>query len=543
VTLAYRFGAAAGERRARAHPPSFQRLTFRRGTVLAARFASDGKTVVYCGAWQGEAPALYSVRATAPQSQKLDLPPAMLYSVSRSDELLIGLGWHDTIGYTSEATLARASLSGGAPKPVLERVVSADWAPDGQAMAVSRFVGEKDVLEYPIGHALYSTIHWVDQVRVSPDGSLVAFADHPARGDTAGDVLVVDRQGRARTLVRGTKFTVGLAWSADGGEIRWSGARTGNTAAISAVDLSGRGRLLYRSGSNSVLVDGSPAGAALVFQQSARREMSLAAGAEERDLSWLDWSFPTDLSPDGKMVLISEQGDATKEDYLLYLRPTDGSPGIELGTGLGATISPDGRFVAAVRRGGSESLILYPTGVGEPKVVALPGLKPIWACWSPDGRRLLVSADAPNRPAGLYETDLAGGPAHPVSLPPINPYHFRISPDGSTLAALGADGRILLLELRTGAVRHFPKDLAAGDVLSWSADGRSLYYQTLDAMPAKVERLDVVTGRHEPVRDLVSRDRAGVQGVGPVYGTPDGRTFVFSFRRILTDLYLVDGLE
>ena len=54
----WRSGRATPGADARRHSPSpvFRRLTFRRGTVQSARFAPDGKTVVYGAAWDG-APA------------------------------------------------------------------------------------------------------------------------------------------------------------------------------------------------------------------------------------------------------------------------------------------------------------------------------------------------------------------------------------------------------------------------------------------------------------------------------------------------------
>ncbi|HET7453760.1 MAG TPA: hypothetical protein VFL12_13520, partial [Thermoanaerobaculia bacterium] len=370
----------------------------------------------------------------------------------------------------------------------------------------------------------------------------VAFADHSIRGDTAGDLVVTDRAGKLTRLIRGAKFIAGLAWSPEGREIWWSGNTTGNTAVLRAVDLSGRERVIYRSGVNTTIGDRSSSGSALLLQASVRRELRVTTRGStvERDLSWLDWSFPTDMSADGKRVLISEQGDATKEDYLLYLRPTDGSPGIEIGLGTGATISPDGRFAASVR---GEKLMLYPTGVGQPTEVGLPGMKPIWACWFPDGRRLLVSADAPNHPGGLYEKSLDSGAVRPVSAPPVVPYHFRISPDGETVACVSLDGKLTLVSLRTGVSRALPSALDVGDMLSWSADGRALYYQDGNAIPARVRRLDLASGRVELVAEVRPQDSAGVQDVGPVFTTPDGGTVAFSFRRMLGDLFLVDGLR
>ena len=549
AAAAFWIGQGAGERRARSNPPSFQRLTFRRGTVFNARFATDGKTVVYSAAWQGESPALFSVRATGPDSQKLDLPPAMLYSVSRSDELAIGLGWHYTLGFTSEATLARVSLSGGAPRPVAERVVSADWAPDGENLALSRYIDAKDVLEYPIGHAIYSTIGWIDGVRVSPDGSRVAFAEHRLRGDSAGDLLVADRSGKAKVLVRGLTLLDGVAWRSDGSEILWSGVASGNNALISAVDLSGRERLIHRSGISENLYDVSSGGSALVVQTSSRRETYLASrpGGRDRDLSWLDWTFPDDISPDGNWLLSTEQGQATRTDYLAYLRKTDGSPAVQLGVGNATTISPDGRFVAALRApapgGAGSKVVLYPTGAGQSRVVDTPNLDPIWVSWFPDGRRLAVSADAPNHPAGIYEVSLEGGTPRPIPAPPMNPFFISVSPDGTSIGGLSADLRVTILPLRGGSPRIFPADLNAINFMRWSADGRSIFYQERVRNPARIQRLDLATGRHELVREVAPPDPAGIQGIGPLWITPDGQTVVYSYRRALTDLLLADGLK
>ena len=549
AVLAFRAGSGAGERRARSNPPSFQRLTFRRGTVFNARFATDGKTAVYCAAWQGESPALFTVRATGPDSQKLDLPPAMLYAVSRSDELAIGLGWHYTLGFTSEATLARAALSGGTPRPIAERVVSADWAPDGENLAISRYVDAKDVLEYPIGHPIHSTVGWIDGVRVSPDGEHVAFAEHPLRGDTAGNVMIVDRRGKARTLVAGLTIIDGVAWAPGGREVLWSGIHSGNSAALSASDLSGRERLIYRSGISESLDDVTPGGSALVTQSSSRRETYLAgrAGGRDRDLSWLDWTFPDDISSDGNWLLTTEQGQATRTDYLVYLRKTDGSPAVQLGMGNATTISPDGRFVAALRApapGGTGSkIVLYPTGAGQSTFVDTPNLDPIWVSWFPDGRRLLVSADAPNHPAGLYEVPLGGGPPRAIAAPPMNPFFVSVSPDGGSVGGMTADLRVAIIPLHRGPPRIFPADLNAVNFIRWSADGRSAFYQERSRNPARLQKLDLTTGLHELLREVAPQDPAGVSGIGPLWVTPDGQSVVYSYRRALTDLLLAEGMK
>src|SRR5262249_60344277 len=99
--------------------------------------------------------------------------------------------------FPGAGTLARMPFEGGAsPREVRERVLFADWSPDGAAMAIVRDSGAIQRLEYPIGKVLHETGGWISHPRISPDGLRVAFLDHPIGGDDRGRVVVVDRAGR-----------------------------------------------------------------------------------------------------------------------------------------------------------------------------------------------------------------------------------------------------------------------------------------------------------------------------------------------------------
>jgi hypothetical protein len=62
-------------------------------------------------------------------------------------------------------------------------------------------------------------------------------------------------------------------------------------------------------------------------------------------------------------------------------------------------------------------------------------------------------------------------------------------------------------------------------------------------LPAKVYRLNVETGQRTLWKQLMPPDPAGVELVGPILPTPDGKAYVYGYRRMLSDLYLVDGLK
>jgi hypothetical protein len=76
-----------------------------------------------------------------------------LLAVSKSGELAIRLNTVYLTGYARTGILASVPLSGGTPREVLEDVQDADFAADGETMAVVRRVPENRHwrLEYPVG--------------------------------------------------------------------------------------------------------------------------------------------------------------------------------------------------------------------------------------------------------------------------------------------------------------------------------------------------------------------------------------------------------
>ncbi|MHB8410417.1 MAG: hypothetical protein ACYDDI_00555 [Candidatus Acidiferrales bacterium] len=80
--------------------------------------------------------------------------------------------------------------------------------------------------------------------------------------------------------------------------------------------------------------------------------------------------------------------------------------------------------------------------------------------------------------------------------------------------------------------------------MQWTADGHSIYvYQfgTPASPRAKIFRLDLATGKRVLVKKLMPADRAGFGGFDLAAIIPDGKTIVYSYSRILTNLYLMQG--
>jgi Tol biopolymer transport system component/predicted Ser/Thr protein kinase len=520
--------------------PRFQRLTFRRGSILTARFAPGGESVVYGAAWEGNPPEVFTTRPGSPESRSLGLPPADVLAVSASGELAILLDRHYVLGWESRGTLARVPMAGGAPRQVLEDVQDADWSPDGKELAVVREVGDRRRLESPIGRVLYETSGWIDAPRFSPDGRWIAFVDHPQRGDSAGSIAIVDSGGRKRTLTAEHFSTMALSWSPGGNEIWCTWGES-----LRAVTLSGKERVIASSPGGWTLEDVSRDGRVLFDRRNHRREIvaAIAGTPRQRNLTWLDWSFPTALSDDGKALLFDEQNRETG-NYPIYLRQTDGSAATLLGKGGSFDLSPDGRWALAVSFPGRDELVLLPTGPGQPRSFGKAGLKYQWATFFPDGRKILATASEPGRSPRLFVQELSGGKPQPVSPEGVSAlYWHAVSPDGRSIAAIGPDGRIAIYPVQPLK----PKPVAGidpGDLLiRWTADGRGLYVWNPSEMPARVSIVDVASGHRAPWKEIFPPDPAGILGLWPILITSDGTSYAYSYRRVLGDLYVAEGLR
>jgi eukaryotic-like serine/threonine-protein kinase len=541
------FGAAPLE------PPIYRQLTFRRGSIRSARFAPDGQTILYSAAWQGNPVDVFTARPEAPESRSMGLSRTQLMSISPSSEMAVLLNSKAIGAWVSMGTLARAPLSGGAPREMLEQVQWADWSADGSNLAVVRDMGGRNRLELPIGKPLYQTGGWIGHPRVSPKGDLIAFADHPQQGDDSGSLAVVDLAGNKK-LLSSQWFTIqGLAWAPNGKEIWFTASRSGTDRTLYATSLDGKQRIVARLPGALMLLDIAKDGRVLLVRATWRRELLgvFASDPKQHELSWLDYTFPSDLSADGKTLLFDEEGGGGALDYsksggltyAVYIRKTDGSPAVLLGEGGAVALSPDGKWVIAQTQESPSQFRLLPTAAGEPRDLTKDNVNHSWAHWFPDGKRILFSADEPGKGVRFYIYDLASGKSAAISQEGVNGTAFALSPDSQQIAAIGPDQKGYLYPVAGGEPQLIAGISQGEQPITWSADGRSLYIYQPGELPARVYRLDVQSGRRTLWKELMPSDPAGVENIGPIYMTPDAKSCVFGYHRMLADLYLVEGLK
>jgi eukaryotic-like serine/threonine-protein kinase len=517
----------------------FRQVTFGRGQIWGARFAPDGRSILYTANWDDGPRRLFLTNPLSPESRPLGFEDLRLVSVSRTGELAL-LSFDGAMPITG-GVLSRVRMNGVAPSPVERNVMSADWSPDGR-LAIVRAIDGVNQLEFPPGSIIHKTSGWLSSLRVSPRADRLAFVDHPVRHDNRGTIKLAEANGTVRSLSQEWADAGGIAWHPSRDEVWFTASRDNSPKSLWAVTLTGTTRTVAQIAGVMTLRDIAPDGSALVSRDTARLEMAAVTegDAVQRDLTLLDWSRVADVSADGRLVLFDESGVAGGPDYSLYLRRLNDDSTVQLGDGLGMGLSPDGKHALMLSPRDRARFRLLPLGEGKPVDLPPTGLEYQWARYFPDGRHLLALANEPGKPLRLYVQSLEGAP-FPIT-PPTVVRNVAISPDGARVALMSADRQLLIYRVVAGGeaqVVPTPEPLAP---LLWT-ESDWLVVQHVGAytqVPTRVSRLHLPTGKLQPWRELRPRDTAGVNAITKVMLSRDARTLIFNYRRVLSELFVVE---
>jgi dipeptidyl aminopeptidase/acylaminoacyl peptidase len=267
--------------------------------------------------------------------------------------------------------------------------------------------------------------------------------------------------------------------------------------------------------------------------------------AQERDLSWLDYSAIRSLSSDGSRILFDESSEGGGPDATVYVRKADGSLPVRLTFGVALEMSPDGLWVLAGNPKMRNTLRIVPIGPGEPRLLPPEKFSVEWASWFPDGKTILVAGTEAGHGLRLYVQDLNGSTPRPVTQEGVRltASSHLISPDGKRMFAIAPDGAPTLFPIGGGEPRRIgglePDELPC----AWDGSGRYLFVYRAGELPARTTRLEVATGARQPWKTIMPADPTGVTYIRPPHFSQDGEIIVYSFTRRLSNVYVVKGLR
>src|SRR5262249_9561359 len=131
-----------------------------------------------------------------------------------------------------------------------------------------------------------------------------------------------------------------------------------------------------------------------------------------------------------------------------------------------------------------------------------------WAIAMPDGKRILLCGYDAAGHGRLYAQEIAGGGprlASPQDYVP--PDGNVVSPHGKLAAALSTEnGTAAIVPLDGGAPRPLPGVERLELPLRWSGDGKSVFVYPFGEVPARLYRVDPVSGARSLWKEISPAD-------------------------------------
>ncbi len=194
-------------------------------------------------------------------------------------------------------------------------------------------------------------------------------------------------------------------------------------------------------------------------------------------------------------------------------------------------------------------LMMYPVGAGASRRLDHAEFKAITQAELIDeGKQVIVCGTEPKRALRCYvgATDdrASSGASALRAITPEGVSAAVVAPDGQFVVASAADGTITRYGVRDGAATAITGVTSKDVVLRYSPDGRALWVMRADALPVRLERVDLATGVRTflPVLPFAGR-RSGVLYVSWVTLADNPKNFAWIEREVVSDVFEVKGLK
>jgi len=518
----------------------FRQLTFREGLVAGARFASDGRTVVYGAAWGDDPHELYLTRIGSHEPRSLGVTGARLLAVTRNDEIILRLRTRDLGGFILAGVLGRMPLMGGVARELVADVYQASVGKDGRIAAV-RVVDGSFRLEYPLGTVIHETDGWMSEPQVLDGGEGVFVFDHPAVNNNGGYPALVAPRGIRHLSDDYFPTLAGSGRIPGRREILISGQDPGGSFGAFFVSLDGGWRPALRTPGWCFIEDVSATGDVLMTSRNPVLRMEGGSrGEASRDLSWLDWTIARDMTPDGTTVLFDETGvGVSPSKGMVFIRRTDGSAAVPIAEGIAGRFSSDGGSVIAIHSDLPSVFDIVPIGIGESTRYSVEPVRVILAASFPD-RSICIAGHEPGRRTRVFRFRIPERKLEPLTEEGSGRAFLCVAPDGRHIYTMGPNGHTIY-SVEGGAPRVLEKLGDHHRGIGWSPDGRGVYVFERGQSPVPVQRVDIASGTAEAWLEIKPRAH-GVRGAINVCLSADGERYVTSYPHTLSDLYVIEGL-
>jgi Tol biopolymer transport system component len=354
-------------------------------------------------------------------------------------------------------------------------------------------------------------------------------------------VAVVDLEGHRKLLADDYWGQEGIAWSADSRTVYYSAGTGYSDFSIYAATLDGKVRVAAQSAGGLVIHDVAANGKWIATRDDLTRVMmGRAPGAnDERDLSWQDLSFPSDISDDGRLVLFTESGTTSGNNYQACIRGIDGSPVIVLGEGGAIDLTSDGKW--AIAGISPNRVVVYPTGAGKNIELATQSIAHISdAHWIVDGKQVVLLGGPEGEAERCYLLDVDGDTPKPIGEPGI--LFVSPAPDGRKLLMTDSNFKMWLVPVDGASAPLALAQPAVPDegFAGWSQDGKSVAVFSRLNIPSLVEEVDLATGKRRPLLSLTPPVSPTLY-VSQVLVTPDRSAYTYDAVTYLSRLYTLEG--
>ena len=249
---------------------------------------------------------------------------------------------------------------------------------------------------------------------------------------------------------------------------------------------------------------------------------------------------PLELSPDRKLILFGDESQSAGRNYAVAVRKIDGSPPVRLGEGYRAGLSPDGTRVLAATYSPAQVLV-YSVGPGEPIHIDIaPLVRAEPRGWLADGKRVIICGNEPTKTFRCYAKNIMGGAPEPLT-----PDGFDVgplSPDGRSIVAIAPDRTKQMFTFSERALGPLRGVMAADNVIGWRSDGGAVFVHRAGQVPARIELVDLATGRRTLFKEVAPPDRAGLLLIREPRVFDDGRAYTYEYWKRISRLFTVTGI-